>query len=131
MELATSASIAAVPAAAVKPKGGNPAGFLPSRRRQSGPPAHASRASVRCERLRRQRLRCAPAKRRLNLLSGTRILATFIHGGRMKVPSALAEEQPTGTDTNFVVADAVSTTKPAAMVVAVPNHEKNSSKTER
>jgi len=35
----------------------------------------------------------------------------------MKVPNVHAEAQRTGMDTNFVVADAVSITKPAAMAV--------------
>jgi hypothetical protein len=42
----------------------------------------------------------------------------------MKVRNARAEAQRTGTDANFAVADAVSTTKPVAMAVGARDDAK-------
>jgi hypothetical protein len=63
-------------------------------------------------------LRCAPAKQRLILFSGTSVLM-FIRCGRMKVRNVLVAAQRPGTDANFAVVVVVFTTKPAAMAVAV------------
>jgi len=68
-------------------------------------------------------LRCAPAKQRLILFSGT-IVLMFIRCGRMKVRNVHAEARQTGMDANFAVVDADSITKPAVMAVAVHDRGK-------
>jgi hypothetical protein len=63
-------------------------------------------------------LRCAPAKQRLILFSGTKKCARCIQLIRIKGLSALVEARRIGMDANFAVVDAGFTTKPAVMAVA-------------
>jgi hypothetical protein len=76
-------------------------------------------------------LRCAPAKQRLILFSGTKNGARCIQIIRMLVRSALAEVRRSGMGANFDVMDAASITKPAVMAVAVHECGKNLKKSRR